>query len=37
VTDEGTLAVLLGSGIAMVVSAVLVTARARHYRALHPQ
>jgi len=35
VADEGTLAVLLGSGIAMVVAAVVVSARARHYRRLH--
>ena len=32
VRDEGTLAVLLGSGIAIVLSAVVVTARSRHYR-----
>lgn len=32
VRDEGTLAVLLGSGIAMAVSAVVVGARSRHYR-----
>lgn len=39
VADEGTLAVLLGSGIAIVLSAVLVTVRARHYRRLlaHPR
>lgn len=36
VQDEGTLAVLLGSGIAMVFAAVMVSARARHYRRLHP-
>ena len=36
VVDEGTLAVLLGSGIAMVVSGVLVSLRARRYRRLHP-
>jgi NhaA family Na+:H+ antiporter len=34
VIDQGTLAVLLGSGAAMVVSAVLVTMRSRHYRRL---
>lgn len=34
VVDEGTVAVLLGSGVAMVVSAVLVTVRSRHYRRL---
>ena len=32
VADEGTLAVLLGSGIAIVLSAFVVTARSRHYR-----
>lgn len=32
VADEGTLAVLLGSGTAMAVSAVIVTLRSRHYR-----
>ncbi len=32
VADEGTLAVLLGSGIAMVVSAIAVTVRSRQYR-----
>ena len=32
VADEGTLAVLLGSGVAMVLSAVLVTLRSRRYR-----
>jgi len=32
VRDEGTLAVLLGSGVAIVLSAVVVTARSRHYR-----
>ncbi len=38
VADEGTLAVLLGSGVAIVVSAVVVSARSRHYRRLgeHP-
>lgn len=35
VADEGTLAVLVGSGIAMVVAAVVVSARARHHRRLH--
>lgn len=34
VIDQGTLAVLIGSGAAMVVSAVLVTMRSRHYRRL---
>ncbi len=33
VADEGTLAVLLGSGAAMVLSAILVTLRSRQYRA----
>lgn len=32
VANEGTLAVLLGSGVAIAVSAVVVTARSRHYR-----
>ena len=32
VADEGTLAVLLGSGVAIVISAVAVTARSRRYR-----
>ena len=32
VADEGTLAVLLGSGTAMAISAVVVTLRSRHYR-----
>jgi NhaA family Na+:H+ antiporter len=32
VADEGTLAVLLGSGISIVLSAVLLTARSAHYR-----
>ena len=32
VSDEGTLAVLLGSGIAMVASAIIVGLRSRHYR-----
>ena len=32
VADEGTLAVLLGSGIAIVLSGVVVTARSRYYR-----
>ncbi|HEV7565737.1 MAG TPA: Na+/H+ antiporter NhaA, partial [Microbacteriaceae bacterium] len=36
VHDEGTLAVLLGSGISIVVAAVLVSLRARHYRRLRP-
>jgi Na+:H+ antiporter, NhaA family len=36
VRDEGTLAVLLGSGISIVVAAILVSARARRYRADHP-
>ncbi|TYL50247.1 Na+/H+ antiporter NhaA [Agromyces mariniharenae] len=34
VRDEGTLAVLLGSGIAIVLSAIVVTLRSRHYRRL---
>ena len=34
VIDEGTLAVLLGSGVAIVVSAFAVSWRARHYRRL---
>ena len=34
VRDQGTLAVLLGSGIAIVLSAVVVTLRSRHYRRL---
>ncbi|MEI5583150.1 MULTISPECIES: Na+/H+ antiporter NhaA [unclassified Agromyces] len=34
VIDQGTVAVLLGSGVAMVVSAVLVALRSRHYRRL---
>ncbi|HEX6956220.1 MAG TPA: Na+/H+ antiporter NhaA [Agromyces sp.] len=34
VIDQGTVAVLLGSGAAIVVSAVLVTMRSRHYRRL---
>ena len=34
VVDEGTLAVLLGSGVAIVVSACVVSWRARHYRRL---
>ena len=34
VADQGTLAVLLGSGVAMVVSAIVVSARSRHYRRL---
>ncbi|GAA4371881.1 Na+/H+ antiporter NhaA [Agromyces bauzanensis] len=32
VQDEGTLAVLVGSGIAIVLSAIVVTLRSRHYR-----
>ena len=32
VADEGTLAVLLGSGVAIVLSAVFVTLRSRQYR-----
>ncbi|WP_144710565.1 Na+/H+ antiporter NhaA [Curtobacterium pusillum] len=35
VLDEGVLAVLVGSGIAIVASAVVVSARARQYRARH--
>ncbi|WP_308799198.1 Na+/H+ antiporter NhaA [Agromyces silvae] len=34
VANQGTLAVLLGSGIAIVVSAIAVSARSRHYRRL---
>jgi NhaA family Na+:H+ antiporter len=34
VRDEGTLGVLLGSAIAIVISAAVVTARSRHYRRL---
>ena len=34
VADEGTLAVLLGSGVAIVLSAVAVTVRSRRYRRL---
>ncbi|MCI2959344.1 Na+/H+ antiporter NhaA [Agromyces atrinae] len=34
ITDQGTLAVLLGSGIAMVLSAIVVTLRSQHYRRL---
>jgi NhaA family Na+:H+ antiporter len=37
VADEGTLAVLLGSGIAVVVAAFVVSARARTYRRLLPR
>ena len=33
VVDEGVLAVLVGSGIAMVASAVVVSLKARHHRA----
>ncbi|MDQ1582402.1 MAG: Na+:H+ antiporter, NhaA family [Microbacteriaceae bacterium] len=36
VHDEGTLAVLLGSGISIVVAAILVSLRARHFRRLRP-
>lgn len=36
VVDEGTLAVLLGSAVSMVLGAILVSARARHYRREHP-
>jgi NhaA family Na+:H+ antiporter len=36
VVDEGTLAVLLGSGISMVVSGILVSTLARRYRREHP-
>ncbi|MEO8908032.1 MAG: Na+/H+ antiporter NhaA, partial [Microbacteriaceae bacterium] len=36
VVDEGTLAVLLGSGISMVVASILVAALARRYRREHP-
>jgi NhaA family Na+:H+ antiporter len=36
VVDEGTLAVLLGSGISMIVSGILVSALARRYRREHP-
>ncbi|MFB6611971.1 Na+/H+ antiporter NhaA [Agromyces sp. NPDC056379] len=32
VADEGTLAVLLGSGVAIVVSAIVVSLRSRHYK-----
>ncbi|RNE63771.1 Na+/H+ antiporter NhaA [Cryobacterium tepidiphilum] len=37
IADEGILAVLVGSGIAMVVAAAVVSARSRHYRRLHAQ
>jgi NhaA family Na+:H+ antiporter len=37
VADEGTLAVLLGSCIAMVASAVVVSLRARHYRRMRAE
>jgi NhaA family Na+:H+ antiporter len=37
VIDQGTVAVLLGSGAAMVVAAVLTTMRSRHYRRLGEQ
>ncbi|MFZ6991161.1 Na+/H+ antiporter NhaA [Curtobacterium sp. RRHDQ66] len=33
IVDEGTLAVLIGSGIAMVASAIVVSLKARHHRA----
>jgi Na+:H+ antiporter, NhaA family len=33
VRDQGTLAVLVGSGIAVVLSAIIVTLRSRHYRS----
>ena len=40
VVDEATLAVLLGSGVAILISAVVVSVRARQYRRaaeiLHP-
>lgn len=36
VKDEGTLAVLLGSGVSIVIASLLVSARARRYRAQHP-
>ena len=36
VVDEGTLAVLIGSGISMVVSGILVSVLARRYRREHP-
>lgn len=36
IIDEGTLAVLLGSGISIVGAAVIVSLRARHYRHLKP-
>ncbi|KQQ03989.1 MULTISPECIES: Na+/H+ antiporter NhaA [unclassified Rathayibacter] len=35
VADEGTLAVLLGSGISIVIAAILVSLRSRHYARLH--
>ena len=34
VADAGTIAVLVGSGIAIVLSAIVVSARSRHYRRL---
>jgi NhaA family Na+:H+ antiporter len=37
IADQGILAVLLGSGVAMVVAAFVVSARARTYRGLLPQ
>jgi NhaA family Na+:H+ antiporter len=36
VIDEGTLAVLLGSGISIVGAGLIVSLRARHYRHLKP-
>lgn len=36
VADEGTLAVLFGSGVSMVIAALLVSALARRYRRAHP-
>ncbi|MGO4690871.1 Na+/H+ antiporter NhaA [Glaciibacter sp. 2TAF33] len=36
VADQGTLAVLVGSGIAIVISGFVVSARARQYRRRHP-
>jgi len=36
VVDEGTLAVLLGSGVSMVVAGILVSGLARRYRREHP-
>ncbi|KQQ94434.1 sodium:proton antiporter [Leifsonia sp. Leaf325] len=37
VADEGVLAVLLGSAIAIVIAAVLVSLRARHYKRVSPR